>query len=204
MPLFDSPFLKLQSLLMINLAHIGFVLSMALGVVVAQSSTTPASLYDFTVNTLEGKPQALSEYRGKIALVVNLASKCGNTKQYAGLEKLWQDYKSKDFVILGFPSNDFGGQEPGTPEEIRTFCTSKYSVTFPLFEKVVTKKPTPSLIYAFLAAKHPAPEWNFHKYLIGRDGQVIQSFPAKAPADDPQLLTATEIRAAIEAALAAH
>jgi glutathione peroxidase len=187
---------------MISLLKIGVVFSAALVGSFAQSSEGPKSFYDFTLKTLDGKPKALSEYKGKIVLVVNVASKCGNTKQYAGLEKIYQDYQSKDFVVLGFPSNDFGGQEPGTPEEIQTFCTSKYSVTFPLFEKVVTKKTGQSPIYAFLSANHPAPEWNFHKYLIGRDGQVLQSFAAKAPADDPQLLSATEIRAAIDAALA--
>ncbi len=189
-----------------RLLKICFVLSVAITGAHSQPAPQelPMSFYDLTVHTLEGKSQPLSEYRGKIALVVNVASKCGNTKQYTGLEKLYQDYKAKDFVILGFPSNDFGGQEPGTPAEIRTFCSTKYPITFPLFEKVVTKKESQSPVYTFLSAKHPAPKWNFHKYLIGRDGKVLQSFESKAPADDPQLLAAVEIRAAIDAALAEH
>jgi glutathione peroxidase len=103
------------------------------------SADSVQSLYDLKVNSLDGKPVDLAQYKGHVVLVVNVASKCGFTPQYAGLEKLYLDYKDKGFVILGFPANDFGHQEPGTPEQIATFCTSKYSVTFPMFEKVVTK-----------------------------------------------------------------
>src|SRR5471032_63816 len=98
------------------------------------------SLYELKVNSLDGKPVDLAQYKGHVVLVVNTASKCGFTPQYAGLEKLYLDYKDKGFFILGFPANDFGKQEPGTPDEIMAFCTGKYNVTFPMFEKVVTKK----------------------------------------------------------------
>ena len=153
----------------------------------------PDSLYSFQVHTLAGEPRSLDLYKGKISLVVNLASKCGFTPQYKGLEALYEKYKDRGFVILGFPSNDFGGQEPGTPQEIQTFCSTTYQVTFPLFEKVVTKAgPEQAPIYTFLTATHDAPKWNFTKYLIDRDGHVIASFPSKVTPDDPALVGAIE------------
>src|SRR5665811_1896404 len=108
------------------------------------------SLYDLTANTLAGKPQPLSTYKGKVVLVVNTASECGLTPQYAGLEKLHEEYRDKGLVILGFPSNDFGAQEPGSAEQIQTFCQKNYGVQFPMFEKVVTKGSGKSPVYAFL------------------------------------------------------
>jgi glutathione peroxidase len=155
----------------------------------------PMSLHELTANTIDKKPQPLSAYKDKVALVVNTASECGNTPQYAGLEKLYQSYKDKGLVVLGFPSNDFGGQEPGTEAEIKTFCSTKYKVTFPLFEKVKTKGDGQSPIYAFLSSKLGEPKWNFHKYLVGKDGKVVAAFPAKLPPESE------ELRAAIEAAL---
>jgi glutathione peroxidase len=123
---------------------------------------------------------------------VNTASECGNTPQYAGLEALYQKYKGRDFVVLGFPSNDFGGQEPGSESEIKKFCSLKYRVTFPLFAKVKTKGEGQSEVYRFLTAKHGEPKWNFHKYLVGKDGQVIREFAAKVQPDDPELTGAIE------------
>lgn len=165
--------------------------------VTTPTSTTPASLYDLQTHTLAGAPQGLDAYRGKVALVVNLASKCGFTPQYAGLEALYEKYKDKGFVILGFPSNDFGNQEPGTPEEIQAFCSTKYAVTFPLFEKVVTKPGEgQSPVYSFLTVNQPPPKWNFTKYLIDKNGKVIASFPSKVKPDD------ADLRAEIEAELA--
>lgn len=155
----------------------------------------PMSLHDFKINSLEGKPVNLADYKGKVVLVVNVASKCGLTPQYAGLEKLYETYKDKGFVILGFPCNDFNGQEPGTPEEILTFCSGKYNVTFPMFEKVSVKGANVSPVYQFLETGYSAPEWNFHKYLIGKDGKVIDSFASRMTPQDPK------ITAAIEAAL---
>ena len=178
-------------------------LSLSLVSVFAGSGAGPASskerrmsLHDLTANTIDLKPQPLSAYKGKVLLVVNTASECGNTPQYEGLEKLHQRYKDKGFAVLGFPSNDFGGQEPGTEAEIKKFCSLKYKVSFPMFAKVDTKGEGKSPVYQFLTEKHGEPKWNFHKYLVGKDGQVIQAFAAKLQPDAPDLT------AAIDAALA--
>jgi glutathione peroxidase len=166
----------------------------------AQSGgATVTSFYDLKTNTLEGKPADLAMYRGKLSLVVNVASKCGYTPQYEGLEKLHKDMQGKNFNVLGFPSNDFGNQEPGTAEEIVTFCKLTYGVTFPMFEKVVTKAgATQSPIYSFLGASGNLPAWNFSKYVIGKDGKIVAFFPSKVTPDAP------EVRAAIDKALAAR
>jgi glutathione peroxidase len=153
---------------------------------------TAMSFYDLTANTLDGTPMKLSEYKGKVLVVVNTASQCGYTPQYAGLEKLYEDYKGKGVVVLGFPSNDFGGQEPGTAAEIKTFCEKKYHVTFPMFAKVKTKGEGQSPVYAFLVAKDGAPKWNFHKYVVGKDGQVTASFPSSVKPDSDELKNAIE------------
>jgi glutathione peroxidase len=156
-----------------------------------------ASFYDLKTKTLDGQPADLGQYRGKVALVVNVASKCGYTPQYAGLEKLHRELSSKGVAVLGFPSNDFGGQEPGTAAEIKEFCRTKYDVTFPLFEKVVTKAgPNQSPIYAFLGTSGSLPGWNFGKYVIGKDGKVVAFFPSKVTPESP------ELRGAIDKALA--
>ena len=154
------------------------------------------SFYAMKTTTLAGQPADLAQYNGKVALVVNVASQCGLTPQYAGLQKLYDELKDKGFVILGFPSNDFGGQEPGSAEEIATFCKTKYDVTFPLFEKVKTVGDGQSPVYRYLAADHGEPKWNFHKYLVSKKGRVIKAFPTSVAPDDPKL------RAAIDAALA--
>jgi len=153
---------------------------------------TVMSFYDLTANTLDGAPKKLSDYKGKVLVVVNTASQCGYTPQYAGLEKLYEDYKDKGVVVLGFPSNDFGGQEPGTAAEIKTFCEKKYHVTFPLFAKVKTKGEGQSPVYTFLVAKNGAPKWNFHKYVVGKDGQVTASFPSSVKPDSEELKNAIE------------
>lgn len=158
----------------------------------------PDSLYLIPTKTLDGKPADLKDYAGKVALVVNVASRCGNTPQYTGLEKLYAENKEKGFVILGFPSNDFGGQEPGTPAEIQEFCSSKYQVTFPLFEKVVTKAGADqSPIYANLGkqAKGELPGWNFAKYLVHKNGKVIKAYKANVKPDDATLVA--DIQAAL-------
>ena len=156
------------------------------------------SLYRLTTKTLEGQPVDLGAYAGKVALVVNVASQCGYTPQYAGLERLYGDLKNKGFVILGFPSNDFGGQEPGTAEEIKTFCELNYGVTFPLFSKVVTKAgPEQSPLYTWLGQSGNLPKWNFSKYLIDKQGRIVAFFPSEVTPEDPAL------RAAIAKALAA-
>jgi glutathione peroxidase len=155
------------------------------------------SFYDLKVTTLAGQPADLAAYRGKVTLVVNVASQCGYTPQYAGLETLYLDMAPKGFVILGFPSNDFGGQEPGTAEEIQQFCKRTYDVTFPMFAKVVTKAgPGQSLVYAILGESGSLPQWNFGKYVLDKNGKVIVFFPSRVAPDAP------ELRAAIEKALA--
>ena len=157
----------------------------------------PASFYDIETKALDGKPANLAQYKGKVAVVVNVASKCGFTPQYTGLEKLHRDLAPKGVVVLGFPSNDFGGQEPGTAEEIATFCRTKYDVSFPLFEKAVTKAgPTQSPVYQFLGASGNLPGWNFSKYVIDKKGKVVAFFPSKVTPDSP------ELKAAIDKALA--
>jgi glutathione peroxidase len=163
----------------------------------AAPGATVTSFYDFKTMTLEGKPADLGMYKGKVSLVVNVASKCGYTPQYEGLEKLQKEKGGKDFNVLGFPSNDFGGQEPGTAEEIVTFCKLTYGVTFPMFEKVVTKAgAAQSPIYSYLGTSGNLPAWNFSKYVIGKDGKIVAFFPSKVTPDAP------ELRAAIDKALA--
>lgn len=151
------------------------------------------SLYDLQVTTLDGNPADLASYRGRVTLVVNVASKCGYTPQYAGLEELYRDLSPKGFAILGFPSNDFGGQEPGTAEEIRTFCTRNYGVTFPMFSKVVTRAGADqSPVYEYLGGSGHLPQWNFSKYVIGKDGKVVAFFPSDVKPDSPELLAAID------------
>lgn len=156
------------------------------------SAAPVQSLHELTVNSLDGKPVDLGQYKGKVLLVVNVASKCGFTPQYAGLEKLYTEYQDKGLVILGFPANDFGHQEPGTAEEIQAFCTGKYNVTFPMFEKVVTKGEGQSPVYQFLTTGFPAPTWNFCKYLVDKNGKVLQEFPSKVKPDDKALIDAID------------
>lgn len=150
-------------------------------------------LWSFTTRSLAGEESSLESWDGHVALVVNVASKCGLTPQYAGLEKLYREFKDRDFVILAFPSNDFMGQEPGTAEEIRAFCSTEYGVTFPLFAKRRVKGPEKDPLYAWLtAAGLEEPTWNFTKYLVGRDGKVIARFAPRTTPDDPSLRTAIE------------
>jgi glutathione peroxidase len=152
------------------------------------------SLYDLKVNSLDGKPVDLGQYKGHVVLVVNVASKCGFTPQYKGLEALYNQYRDKGFFVLGFPSNDFMHQEPGTPEEIQKFCTDNYSVTFPLFEKgdVLKSLPTQQPVYQFLTAKFPEPSWNFCKYLVDGKGQVVKFFPSRVTPQDKELTDAID------------
>jgi glutathione peroxidase len=167
--------------------------AIALSSMSTQSTPPPAakpasSFYDLKTSSLDGKPADLGAYKGKVTLVVNVASKCGYTPQYDGLEKLHAELAPKGFAVLGFPSNDFGGQEPGTAEEIQQFCKLTYGVTFPMFEKSVTKAgPGQSPIYAYLGQTGNLPAWNFSKYLVGKDGKVIAFYPSKVKPDAPEL-----------------
>ena len=150
-----------------------------------------ASFYDLKTQTLLGKPADLAAYRGKVTLVVNVASYCGYTPQYKGLEQLHRELKDKGFAVLGFPSNDFGEQEPGTGEEIATFCKLTYDVTFPMFSKVVTRPgPDQSPVYTYLGASGHLPAWNFAKYLVGKDGKVRAFFASDVTPDEPAMRVA--------------
>jgi glutathione peroxidase len=164
-------------------------------------SASAKSLYDIPLKDIKGKDTSLKAYEGKTILIVNVASQCGYTKQYKPLEALYQKYKDKGLVVLGFPSNDFGAQEPGTNDEIVEFCTKKFNVSFPMFDKVRVKSgPEQHPLYTALTGKDsPVPgdvKWNFGKFLIGRDGKIITRFESK---DEPD---SEKVTGAIENALA--
>ena len=166
---------------------------LAAAVSAQQGSGMPDSFYALKTTALSGAPVDLKTYEGKVTLVVNTASQCGFTPQYKGLQALHTELAPRGFSVLGFPSNDFGGQEPGTAQEIKTFCERNYGVTFPMFSKVVTKAgPDQSPIYAWLGQTGNLPKWNFSKYLIGRDGKVLAFFPSKVAPDAPELRQAIE------------
>ena len=167
------------------------------GTAPATAQTGPASLYDITVNALDGSPGNLAQYKGTVTLVVNVASQCAYTPQYAGLEKLYREMKGKGVTVLGFPSNDFGGQEPGSAAEIQRFCKLNYDVSFPMFEKLVTRQGSQqSPVYTYLGRSGNLPQWNFAKYVVDRQGKVTAFFPSDVTPDDPAL------RRALTAALA--
>jgi len=159
-----------------------------------------ASVYDFDAVSIDGKPAQLSTQRGKVLLIVNTASACGFTPQFAGLEKLWEDYRDKGLVVVGFPSNEFGGQDPGTDDEIASFCQVNYGVSFPMMSKVQVNGAEAHPLWKWLSSEAPGIlgtkgiKWNFTKFLVGRDGQVIKRY---APNDSPESITKD-----IEAALA--
>jgi glutathione peroxidase len=159
------------------------------------------SVYDFEARQIDGKPVSLSGFKGKVLLIVNTASQCGFTPQFAGLEALYEKYAAKGLLVLGFPSNQFGAQDPGTNEEIGAFCTKNYGVTFPMMEKIEVNGSGATPLYKWLVKEAPgflgstAIKWNFTKFLISRDGQVVRRY---APIDRPESITRD-----IEAALAA-
>ncbi len=167
------------------------------------STTQPASPLDFVVKDIDGNDVKLSTYRGKVVMIVNVASKCGFTPQYEGLEKLYTTYADQGFVILGFPANNFGHQEPGTDSEIKTFCSSKYAVTFPMMSKISVKGDDQAPLYKFLTEESTAGQfkgdiaWNFTKFIIDRNGNIIGRFASPTKPSDVHV---TEL---IEKALAA-
>jgi glutathione peroxidase len=160
------------------------------------------TFHDFEMKTIDGKPKSLAEYAGKVVLVVNVASKCGLTPQYEGLEALYRGYQDRGLVVLGFPCNQFLWQERGSDEEIKGFCSSKYDVTFPMFSKIKVNGGDAAPLYKYLREENAKPagsgriSWNFEKFLIGKDGKVLARFSPRTTPDD------TDIRAAIEKALA--
>ena len=162
-----------------------------------QAMTSHAQpVYQIAVKDIDHKDTSLGAYHGKVLLVVNVASKCGFTPQYTALEAVYEKYKDRGFVILGFPCNQFGSQEPGTDEQIKLFCSTKYNVTFPLFDKIDVNGPQRHPLYTVLAGNDsPFPgdiKWNFTKFLIGRDGTVLKRFPSQTTPDSPEVTTAIE------------
>jgi glutathione peroxidase len=156
------------------------------------------TVHDFTLNSIDGQPAPLAAYKGKVVLLVNVASKCGFTPQYSALESTYEKYKDRGFVIVGVPANNFGAQEPGSNQEIKTFCSSKYHVTFPMMAKVSVKGDDITPLYQFLTDKSSNPQsggeikWNFTKFLIGPDGRVITRFEPEITPDSPQVTSAIE------------
>ncbi len=153
---------------------------------------------DFTMNSLDGKPTELSKFKGNVVLIVNVASKCGYTPQYKQLEEVYTKYKDKGFEVLGFPANQFGGQEPGSDKEISEFCTKNFGVDFPMFSKIVVKGDGIAPLYEFLTSEKTNPgmsgpiKWNFEKFLVGRDGKVVKRFSTKTKPDAPEVIEAIE------------
>lgn len=171
------------------------------GMALAEDQPAPTAakpIYDFAVKDIDGKEVSLSKYKGDVLLIVNVASECGYTdKTYSGLQSLYDKYKDKGFKVVAFPANDFGGQEPGSDSQIKSFCTESKKVTFDLMSKVAAKGPDQAPIYKYLTT-HPNKEiagdlkWNFEKYLVGRDGQVIARFGTKTLPEDPKVIEAVE------------
>lgn len=163
------------------------------------------SVHEFTMDDIEGQPVDLSDYEGDVLLFVNVASQCGFTPQYKGLQELYEEYHDQGFQVLGFPANNFGAQEPGTNREIQRFCQRKYDVTFPMFAKISVKGPSQHPLYTYLTSQIEHEEedkpkggevsWNFNKFLVGKDGEVIKHFDSKVKPSD------SELRDAIESAL---
>ena len=170
----------------------------------SQPAAMPSSVYGFTVTDIDGKPVDLAQFRGHPLLIVNVASKCGFTPQYAGLEQLYQHYKDQGLVVIGFPANNFREQEPGTNEEIKAFCTGRYNVTFPMMSKISVKGDDKAPLFRYLTEPATAGDkaaevsWNFNKFLIGKDGKLIAHFLSPVKPDAPELTQA------IDAALAAQ
>lgn len=186
------PLSKITSMFGAAASMLGVMLAPSMSVAKADAQGGK-TVSDFTLTGLDGKPLPLSQYKGKAILLVNTASMCGFTPQYDGLEKLHTTYQGRGFTVLGVPSGDFLGQEYGTSKEIADFCRTKYGINFPLAEKARVKgdKAIPLFKWVSDATKSP-PAWNFHKYLIGRDGKVIAAFPSKVKPDAPELVKAIE------------
>jgi glutathione peroxidase len=164
----------------------------------AAMAATAGSVYDFTLKSIDHQPVSLSAYHGKALLLVNVASKCGYTPQYAALEKLYEKYKGQGLVIVGIPANNFMSQEPGSDAEIKSFCTNKYNVSFPMMSKVSVKGDDQAPLYAFLTDKSSDPkfggeiQWNFTKFLFDRNGKPVARFEPAVTPDSPEVIAAVE------------
>jgi glutathione peroxidase len=165
---------------------------------VVEADTLKKSIYKYKMKDIDGKEVKLGQYKGDVLMVVNTASKCGYTPQYEGLEAIYLKYKDKGFSVLGFPANNFGGQEPGTESEIKEFCTTKYKVTFPMFAKISVKGADQDPLYAYLTSKEKNPDfagditWNFNKFLIDRHGKIVARFSSKDKPDSETVTKAIE------------
>lgn len=179
--------------------HKTVVRSLLIGALLTMTTSLIAGsgLYSFTLNSIDGKPAPLADYKGKVVLIVNVASKCGFTPQYSALESIYKKYKDEGFVILGFPANNFGAQEPGTNAEIKTFCTRKYNVSFPMYAKISVKGADQAPLYTYLTQQTGAGitgdiKWNFTKFLVDRNGTVIQRFEPEVTPDSKEVTEAIE------------
>ena len=178
------------------------VMSLLLASVMHARPKTPARTpvantdpFSFTVTDIDGKPRDLAQYRGKAVLIVNTASRCGMTPQYEGLEAIYDRYRARGFEVLAFPANDFMGQEPGTNDEIKTFCTTRFKTSFPLFAKVSVKGKNMAPLYQWLTASSPFPgdiPWNFTKFLVAPDGRVVARFGPRTKPEDAEVISALE------------
>ncbi len=189
---------------LLTVAAVGFIfLAAALFFVKAKDEprmrkAEAKSVYDFTLKDTDGKEVKLEQFRGQVVMLVNVASKCGYTPQYEGLQKIYERYKDRGFTILGFPANNFGAQEPGTNEEIQEFCRINYGVTFPVFAKISVKGEDKHPLYKYLTERETNPEfageikWNFNKFLVGRDGRVIARFDSGDKPEDAKVTQAIE------------
>lgn len=180
-----------------SLALKAFSLALVLAAPASVKARAPqvGSAFDFTFSSIDGKPMPLSAYTGKVLMVVNTASFCGFTKQYAALQKIYETYENQGFVVIGVPSNDFGGQEPGNSAKIKEFCEGNFGITFPLTEKNAVKGEAAHPFYKWavnVLGPKAAPGWNFHKYIIGRDGRLVQSFYSGAAPDAQDVVTSLE------------
>ena len=180
-----------------KLGKLGIYLTFGVLLIMATSLFAASGVYGFTLNSIDGKPAPLADYKGKVVMIVNVASQCGYTPQYSALEAIYEKYKDQGFVILGFPANNFGAQEPGTNEEIKTFCTRKYSVTFPMYSKISVKGADQAPFYAYLTKETGTGiagdiQWNFTKFLVDRDGKVVQRFEPAVTPDSKEVTAAIE------------
>lgn len=171
--------------------------SLALTLTIAGSLFAASSIYDFTLPSIDGKPMPLASFKGKVVLLVNVASQCAYTPQYKALETVYEKYKDRGFVVLGFPANNFGEQEPGTNAEIKTFCATKYNVTFPMFSKISVEGRDQNPLYVYLTkGANPSIagdiQWNFTKFLVDRSGHVVRRFEPPVAPDSPQVIDSIE------------
>jgi len=179
--------------------HKTVVKSVLLGAILTMTTSLIAGtgLYSFTLNSIDGKPAPLADYKGKVVMIVNVASKCGFTPQYSALEAIYEKYKDQGFVILGFPANNFGAQEPGTNAEIKTFCSRKYNVSFPMFAKISVKGSDQAPLYTYLTQQSGTGiagdiKWNFTKFLVDRNGNIVQRFEPEVTPDSKDVTEAIE------------